>query len=185
MLNRLVLLSMLLFFLSPLKAQFDTSYVKTRLLNNADSLAYAFKTRNWDIYTRYTNPSMIGALGGKQAFISYISDMFGTVPVSAWKKYQPGRVLQVIRAGKDLQAVIELHSVIEWQGMRATTTDYLVAESWTEGYTWTFFDSQGDPKASKIILPTLSEQLIIPAKIEKVEPLEEQNRPPLKPKTGQ
>lgn len=185
MLFRPLLLLTTLAFVLPSHAQFDSSFVRTRLLNNADSLTYAFKTRDWEIYTRYTNPAMIGALGGKREFITYVSEMFSNVPATAWKKYQPGKILQVVRVGKDLQAVIELQSIIEWQGMRATTTDYLIAESWTEGYTWTFFDSQGGRAASTIILPTLSEQLIIPEKIEKVEPLEEQNRPPLKPKTGQ
>jgi hypothetical protein len=93
------------------------------------------------------------------------------IPDSAWKKYEAGKILQLVKAGNDLQTIIELKSVIEWQGRRITTTSHLVGESWDGGLFWTFFDSQNDVMAAKQINPNLSAALIIPKKDEKVEML--------------
>jgi hypothetical protein len=137
----------------------------------ADSLVLGFKTRDWELYSRYSNPTVIGAMGGKYEFIVLVRDMFSKVPDSAWKKYEAGKILQVVRNGKDLQGIIELQSVLEWQGVRVTSTAYMVAESWNNGYTWTFFDSQGDINDARVIIPTLSHELVIPEKKEIMEPL--------------
>ncbi|HMU44860.1 MAG TPA: hypothetical protein PKC72_00770 [Chitinophagaceae bacterium] len=153
------------------QAQFDTSFAKSNILKCADSLAYGFKHKDWELFTRYTYPAMIGTIGGKQAFISFISDKFALMPDSAIKKYEPGRVLQVVKSGKDLQALLEINSVIEWQGIRVISTSHIIGESWSNGLYWTFFDSQNDIKLAKTINPGLSDQLVIPPKNEKMEPI--------------
>ncbi|MBI3138285.1 MAG: hypothetical protein HYZ15_06855 [Sphingobacteriales bacterium] len=175
--NRLkyrILPALLFFFFSEAGAQFDTSFVKSQLLRCADSLAIGFKTRNWEVFARYSNPSIIGVMGGKAAFINFAAGVFGQIPDSAWKVYEPGNILQVIRTGPDFQAVIELRSVIEWEGRKISAVNYLIGQSWDGGSFWTFFDSQNSPKAAKEIKPDLSDELFIPAKNEKAEPL----RPP-------
>ena len=92
--------------------------------------------------------------------------MFRAIPDSAWKKYEPGKILQVIKTAGDLQAVIELNYVLEWQGYRTITTIHLIGESWDGGLFWTFFNSEGDVILAKLIKPDLSDQLIIPQKKE-------------------
>jgi hypothetical protein len=166
-----------LLFLFPLflacsaQAQFDTSFIKKNIRHCADSMTHAFKTRSWDVFTRYSYPSVVGSLGGKKAFSDFMAGMFAPIPDSAWKKYEVGSILQVIKKGKDIQAIIELNSTLEWQGSRIITTSHLVAESWDGGLFWTFFDSQNDRMAAKLIDPNLSDELIIPEKQEKREPL--------------
>jgi hypothetical protein len=171
MTKRSLLLVLFAICLSSAQAQFDTSYAKSRMALCADSLVQGFKTRNWDLYARYSNPALFGAFGGRYEFIVMVREMFNTVPDSAWKKYEAGKILQVVRTGKDLQGIIELNSILEWQGMRVTSTAYMVAESWNNGFTWTFFDSQGDANTARIIIPSLSTDLVIPPKNEKIEPL--------------
>ena len=56
-------------------AQFDSSFVKSQISKCADSLAYGFRARNWDVFARYSNPAMIGAM---------------MVVKGLWKK--PGRI---------------------------------------------------------------------------------------------
>lgn len=165
----------LLFFLLVLaslfsQAQFDTSFIKSNILRNADSLTNAFKAKDWVKFTRYSYPAMVGSLGGATEFGSYISNMFSQIPDSAWKQYEPGKILQVIKTGGDYQAVVELKTIIEWEGIRSTSTSHLVAESWDGGYFWTFFDSQGDDKAARLIKPDLSKLIVIPPRDEKREP---------------
>jgi hypothetical protein len=159
------------FFFCCSRAQFDTIFIKSGIRRCADSLTYGFKTKDWELFTRYSYPALIGSLGGKKEFINYISQTFMQIPDSAWKKYEPGKILQVIKTAGDFQTVIELKTVIEWEGKRITSTSHLVGESWDGGMFWTFFDSQNDVAMAKLIKPDLSEQLIIPKKDEKAEPL--------------
>ncbi len=113
----------------------------------------------------------MGSLGGVKEFTNYISQTFSQIPDTAWKKYEPGKILQVIKTGGDYQTIIELKTIIEWQGSRITTTSHLIGESWDGGMFWTFFDSQGDAKAARLIKPDLNEQLIVPKREETKEPL--------------
>lgn len=152
-------------------AQFDTSFAKASIRRCADSLITGFKTKNWELFTRYSYPAFIGSIGGKNEFMNYMALLFSQIPDSAWKQYEPGKILQVIKTGGDLQTVLELITVIEWQGRRTSTISYLVGESWDGGLFWTFFDSGGDRASALLIKPDLSEQLIIPQKKEKAEPL--------------
>ena len=152
-------------------AQFDTAFAKASIHRCADSLASGFKTKNWELFTRYSYPALIGSLGGKNEFMKYMALMFSQVPDSAWKQYEPGRILQVIKTGGDLQTIVELKSIIEWQGSRISTVTHLIGESWDGGLFWTFFDCEGDRTSALLFKPDLSEQLIIPVKIEKAEPV--------------
>ena len=171
MLNRLLLVISLFFIISYSQAQFDTSFIKTNIRHCADSLTYGFRTKNWDIFTRYSYPALVGSLGGAKEFSTYIAQMFSQIPDTAWKKYEPGKILQVIKTGGDYQTVIELKSIIEWRGNRITTTLHLIGESWDGGMFWTFFDSQGESAAARLIKPDLNDQLIIPQREETKEPI--------------
>ncbi len=153
------------------RGQFDTAFIRDNIRRCADSLALGFRSRDWDLFTRYSYPALIGSLGGKQEFIRYVSQTFATIPSAAWKKYEPGKILQVIKTEGDFQTVIELNSVIEYEGKRVTSTGYLIGESWDGGMFFSFFDSQNDRRLAKTIKPDLSDILIIPPKKEKVEPL--------------
>jgi hypothetical protein len=175
------LLPVLAFFLAmEANAQFDSSFVKSQITKCADSLAFGFRTRNWDLFARYSNPAMIGTMGGKDEFKQIIAAMFGDIPDSSWKQYKPGRILQVLKSGTDFQCMIEMHSIIEVDGKRITSLSHLVGQSWDGGIFWTFFDSRNDVLAARQIKPDLSVAIVIPAKVpDKVEPI---TRPsPLKP----
>jgi hypothetical protein len=193
MAKRLLILILPAFLLFTLicQAQFDTAFAKAGIHRCADSLIYGFKTRNWNLFTRYTNPALIGTLGGKDEFIRYISQTFTKVPDTAWKLYKQGKILQVIKTTNELQSLIELNSIIEWQGYRITNTAYMLGQSWDGGMFWTFFDTQSDLSAARNIKPDISKAIIIPPKKEKIEPMpvpsgtkRKQPPPPAKPTTG-
>jgi len=171
MIKRLCIGVSFVFILCISHAQFDTVFAKASIRRCADSLVYGFKTKNWELFTRYSYPALIGTMGGKSEFIKYMALMFSEIPGSAWKQYEPGKILQVIKTGGDLQTVLELNTIIEWQGRRITTLSHLIGESWDGGLFWTFFDCEGDRKSAMLIKPDLSEQIIIPEKIEKSEPV--------------
>lgn len=176
-----------LFFLYAIagEAQFDTGFARKNITRCADSLVRGFRTKNWELFSLYSNPAIIGTMGGKAAFIQFVSQTFSTIPASAWKSYKPGNVLQVVKTPYDLQSVIELISVVEWEGKRVSSTAALVGQSWDGGLNWTFFDSQNDSNAVKMIKPDISPEIKIPAKNEKVERLDAGGKPvPAKPPAG-
>jgi hypothetical protein len=177
MIKRFFIILSLGFIYCSSPAQFDTTFAKANIRKCADSLVSGFKTKNWELFTRYNNPALIGSMGGKNEFMKYMAMMFSSIPDSAWKQYEPGRILQVIKSAGDLQAVIELKTVLDWEGKRINTVSHLIGQSWDGGLFWTFFDSEGDRTAAMLIKPDLSEQLTIPKKIEKAEPV------PSQPKT--
>lgn len=92
--------------------------------------------------------------------------MFNQIPDSAWKKYEPGKILQIIKKDRDFLSVLELNTVLVWQGALIKSTTYLVGESWDGGMFWTFFDSQGDRQAALRIKPDLPADLVIPVRTE-------------------
>lgn len=169
--KRLFLLPVFLLSFSLAYSQFDTSFAKSNIGRCADSLAYGFKTKNWEVYTRYSYPALVGSLGGKTEFMKYMDMMFRSIPDSAWKQYEPGKILQIIKTAGDLQTVVELKSVLEFQGQRFITVSHLIGESWNGGLYWTFFDSEGDREKARLIKPDLDEKLIIPQKKESIKPL--------------
>jgi hypothetical protein len=171
MIKRLSFIACLFFIVFASSAQFDTSFAKINIQRCADSLTHGFKTKNWELFTRYSYPAMVGSLGGKKVFSNYLAAVFINIPDTAWKKYEAGKILQVIKQGNDLLAVVELISEIEWEGVKVTATDYLIGESWNGGLFWSFFDSQGDRISALRIKPDLSEQLFIPNRKEIKEPV--------------
>ena len=171
MIKHIIITLSFAFFFSSSHAQFDTSFAKASIRRCADSLTNGFKTKDWELFTRYSYPALIGSMGGKNEYMKYIDLMFSQIPDSVWKQYEPGKILQVIKTGGDLQTVVELKSVIEWEGRRITTVSHLIGESWDGGLFWTFFDCEGDRNAALLIKPDLSEQLLIPKKMEKAEPI--------------
>ncbi len=152
------------------EAQFDTSFAGKNLKICADSLTYCFKAKNWECFARYSNPAIIGSMGGKAAYIEFIAGSFSRIPDTAWKKYESGEILQIVKTDRELQAVVEFHSAVHYGGFRNTATFYMVAQSWDGGLFWTFFDSQGSAIASRKIKPDLSPLLIIPERKEQMEP---------------
>lgn len=169
MLKRILLFIFLFFAARHCPAQFDTSFARKNINRCADSLVKGFRTKNWELFALYSNPAIIGTMGGKESFISFVNQAFATIPSVAWKMYKPGKILQVVKTPYDLQSVSELNSVIEWDGKRITATSYMIGQSWDGGLNWTFFDSQSDTNAVKAIKPDISPEIIIPVKKEKVE----------------
>ncbi len=169
MIKRFILFAFIIFSFRESYAQFDTVFAKTNMRHCADSMATGFKTKNWELYVRYVYPTMIGSMGGKAEMIKFMDSTFIAVPGSAWKEYKAGKILQIIKTAGDLQAVIELISVLEWQGQRITTVTHMVGDSWDGGLFWRFFDSEGDMATAKLLKPDLSDLIIIPEKKEKAE----------------
>lgn len=171
MLKRFLICSFLSIIYFTALSQLDTAWVKKNISSCADSMTDAFKVRNWDKYTRYTNPSLIATMGGVENFKNMVSSGFGAIPDNAWEKYEHGNILQIVKTPADIQTTIELNSILNIGSMLIKSTVCLVGQSWDGGQFWTFFSSDGDKAVALQIKPDLSDRLIIPGKVEIKEPI--------------
>lgn len=155
----------------PLQAQFDTASAKQQLRQCADSFAIAFLKKDWNQYLQYSNPAMVALMGGQAAFKSTVAGNFAKIPDNSWKQYEIGKILQIVKTDRELQAVVELQSVLELNGLFIHTTSSLIGQSWDGGRFWTFFGNEGDRMMALAIKPDLSNEIILPLKKEYSEPV--------------
>jgi len=150
-------------------AQNNTPAIKEAIQRSADSMATAFKARNWKGIVHFSPPSVIEMAGGEDALVQMTESIMGQIPDSAIKEFSIGPVLQVVKTGKDWQCVVEQHMKMEINGMRITMVSPLIGQSVNNGASWTFFDSKGDRETALQFLPTLSNELVLPKSVQDVE----------------
>lgn len=139
--------------------------IEKNIYRSADSMMSAFKTKDWITFANFNHPAMIKMMGGTEAFAKLITDQMQQIPDTAIKSIGAGKILQVVKTDHDHQCVIEQNMLMEMQGMRITSTTYLVGESLNGGRSWTFFDGSNGGAVKPIDLkPNLSPDLKIPQK---------------------
>jgi hypothetical protein len=146
--------------------------IEVNIYRSGDSMMQAFKNKDWPTFAQYNHPSMIKMMGGRDAFIDLLSKQMAEIPDTSIKSIAVGKILQVVKAPEDHQCVIEQNMLMEMEGMRITSTTYLVGES-ADGKSWTFFDaSNGGIIKPTDIKPNLSLELRIPEKKQDIKPIE-------------
>ncbi len=139
------------------------------IYRSADSMMSAFKNKDWKTFASYNHPEMIKMMGGVDAFDKLLTEQMMQIPDSAIKSIGVGKVLQVVKTADDHQCVVEQNMLMEMEGMRVTSTTYLIGESLNGGKNWTFFDaSNGGSVKPTDIKPNLSPELKIPEKTQDV-----------------
>ncbi|HEX8331513.1 MAG TPA: hypothetical protein VF622_02755 [Segetibacter sp.] len=135
------------------------------IYRSADSMMSAFKNKDWATFANYSHPAMIKMMGGQEAFVKLITDQMQQIPDTAIKSIGVGKIMQVVKTDQDQQCVVEQNMLMELQGMRITSTTYLVGESLNGGKSWTFFDaSNGGVVKPKDLKPNLSPEIKVPEK---------------------
>jgi hypothetical protein len=94
------------------------------------------------------------------------------IPDTAIKSIGVGKILQVVKTDQDHQCVVEQNMLMEMQGMRLSSTTYLVGESLNGGKSWTFFDaSTGGAVKPTDLKPNLSPEIKVPEKKQDMKPM--------------
>lgn len=150
------------------RSQPDTIVMKQNILRCADSMGKSFLQKDWKTFVRYNNPNLVRMLGGEENFIAFTKETLKEIPDTAFKKYEIGKIIQIVQTPFDWQCLVEQKTELNIHGMKMNSTTYLVGESLDGGKGWTFFDSQGDAESARLFKPDLSERFIIPAKVRSV-----------------
>lgn len=150
------------------RGEYDT---EKNIYRSADSMMAAFKRHDYKTFAKYNHPAMTKIMGGPEAFALFIAQQMKQIPDTAIKRVDIGKILQIVKTGKDMQCVIEQHMVMEMEGNRIKQTSYIVGESLDTGKNWTFFDASVSSLSPTKIKPDLSPQLIIPPQKKVIEKL--------------
>jgi hypothetical protein len=143
-------------------AQTDTERIKKSILQSADSMATAFKARDWKTIIHFSPQSVLDMSGGAESLIEMTESVMNQIPADAIKYFAIGPVVQVVKTENDWQCIVEQHMTMEINGMRITMMTPLIGQSLNNGASWTFFDSKGDDETARTILPGLSSEIILP-----------------------
>jgi len=139
--------------------------VEENIYRSGDSMMQAFKAKDWATFAKYNHPTMLKMMGGEQSFIDLLSSQMEQIPDSSIKKLDMGKILQVVKTNTDHQCVVEQNMLMEMDGMRVTSTTYLVGESLNGGKSWTFFDASNSEQVKPTdIKPNLSAEIKVPQK---------------------
>ena len=152
-------------------AQSNIETIKAGILRSADSMASAFKGRDWKTIVHFSPQSVLDISGGADSLIKMTESIMNNIPNNAVKQFSIGPIVQVVKTANDWQCIIEQHMLMELNGLRITMMSPLIGQSFNDGASWTFFDSKGDDATARMFLPTLSNELVLPKGIQNVEQL--------------
>lgn len=182
--RRLTLTLFVLLVVAVVNAQTDTAKIREAVQRCADSMTLAFKNRDWKGLAHFTLPAVVNMIGGEESFVRLTETAMKEVPADALKEFSIGPLLQLVRAGAEWQCVIEQKIKLEIEGTPYESITSLVGQSDESGQQWKFADSKGNRQTALIVLPSLSNRLVIP-KASKVfdsnPPLEKTKKSPAPP----
>jgi hypothetical protein len=141
---------------------------EANIYRSADSMMAAFERKDWKTFAHYNHPNMMKMMGGEQAFAAFIGEQMNQIPDTAIRKFEIGKILQVVKTAKDQQCVVEQKMEMQMEGVTIVNRTYLVGESSDGGKNWTFFDASLKALAPKDIKPDISPELKIPEKKQQV-----------------
>lgn len=145
------------------------SAIEEHIVNSADAMFTAFKTKDWKSYAQFIHPGLIASVGGEQAFIQLTEEQMKNIPDSAFKKVSLGKLVQVIQVENGYQCVIEQLMEMQVQNVLLQASIYLIGESDATGKVWKFFDNADqDLDAAKAIMPSIHTSLSIPKRKQQV-----------------
>jgi hypothetical protein len=134
----------------------------------ATELAEALPRGQYVRVPLYTHPKIVGLMGGADKMVARMKEQTTTMKqqgiqfVSA-SIGQPGPVVTV---GKELQCVVPQTVVLQMPRQRVAQRSSLIAFSEDGGKRWVFIDTQPGMEKVRMVLPTISSKLSIPARQE-------------------
>lgn len=151
---------------------------KEAMLEQANDMGLAFLRKDYEMFLKYTHPKVIQSMGGWDKMLQETRSAFNEIEAQGltFLRVELGEPSKIINAGGELQALIPQTIVMRRPDGRITATSTLIAMSEDNGKKWYFMDAAGRTHATmKMLLPTLSEELELPAK---AAPVFEPDTPP-------
>ncbi|MES2622810.1 MAG: hypothetical protein V4576_00205 [Patescibacteria group bacterium] len=133
----------------------------------ASILAKAFIKKDYETVIKYTHPTIVTGLGGKEKALENLKKGMASADMT-FTVIDLEKPSAIINTGTELQSVIVENLEMKIPTGTLKGKSALIAISMDKGKNWFFIDRSGaeDLKAFQTMLPTLSSKLVLPAKVE-------------------
>lgn len=148
----------------------DTVLINT-IAQQAKLMGDALVKKDYSKFVNYTHPAILKMSGGKEAMIELLSTSLEKMEGEGFlfRNISIGKPSGFVQYKNEIQAIIPQTIEMSVPGGQLVSVSSLVAVSSDNGTNWTFVDTQGKPvEELKKVIPSLSSELIIPAKTEPV-----------------
>lgn len=134
----------------------------------ATELAEALPKGQYGKVPLYTHPKIVGLMGGADKMVARMKEQTTTMKQQGIRFInasigQPGPLVTV---GRELQCVVPQTVVLQMPQQRIAQRSSLIAFSEDGGKRWVFIDTQPGMEKVRLVLPTISSKLVIPARQE-------------------
>ncbi|MFT3705116.1 MAG: hypothetical protein QM802_22305 [Agriterribacter sp.] len=149
----------------------DTAAAKASLQSAAQKMGALFVQKDYVAFIKYVNPKVLTAMGGKDKMMETLKAAMKQMEEQgiSFNKFTIGEPSKIIYTKTDLESVVPQILELKTKDGRVVSTSYLVATSNDNGKTWYFVDTAGKTLAQmKTFIPSLSNELVIPAKTQPV-----------------
>ena len=167
--KKILLLFAFLLTIPIAQAQSANNDIDTVILKEADKMGKAFVAGEYEEFAKYTHPTIVTMMGGKEKMISEISRSFDQVKSEgvAFDEVNYGAPSEIIQYEGQLQCTLPQMIDMKTNGRTVTANSVLIAVSMDNGVNWYFIDPTGnDITTMRKIIPTLSPALQIPVSVE-------------------
>lgn len=150
------------------QAQSSNNDIETVILKEADKMGKAFVAGEYEEFAKYTHPTIVTMMGGKEKMIAEIARSFNQIKSEgvAFNKVSYGVPSEIIQYEGQLQCTLPQMIEMEVDGGIVKANAVLIALSMDNGVNWYFIDPTGnDITTMRKIIPTLSPALKIPVNV--------------------
>ncbi len=133
----------------------------------ATTMVNAFLKKDYNTFSKMTNQTAIGKMGGATKMIEGLKQMDETFKQQgiSFSKITVGNPSNIITVGNEMQCTIPQTTEMKMAMGRAIAKSTLIAVTNNGGKNWYFADAAGkDLKTLRTIMPNLSDKLVIPQK---------------------
>lgn len=140
----------------------------TALKVQAEKMAKAFMSNDFNIFIKYSNPQLVKMIGGSNKMIEVLNksvvDMKSKEII--FESITFSEPTKVIKSGKELQSTIQQITKVKTPTGGVMSISTLIAISTNNGVNWTFVDTSNKDMATiKQLLPNLSSSIVIPKQV--------------------
>lgn len=130
-------------------------------------MANSLLKEDYQSFVRYNHPQLTETMGGRQKMVKTLEKMVNDMKSqgASFSSIKFGQPFAFIRTEYELQCLIPQTLEVKVPNGRIVTVSALIAVSMDEGDNWYFIDTGGkDIIAVRHVVPTLSDELVLPPK---------------------
>ena len=147
----------------------DSTFYQKSVVEQATITGNALIKKDYATFVKFIHPSILSLSGGNQKMIAQLQKGIKEMEENgtSFSSVEFGIPGQILQAKGELQCIVTQRLTMKMPNGKLLVKSAMIAVSADKGHQWLFIDTAaGDLKTLQKIVPTLSNQLHIPAKEE-------------------